>query len=251
MNGGFVKSIIKLLYRLALRKSKMVFFQNEDNQEIALKSKMISEKIPHQIIPGSGVNLGRFAYQKNENDCKNVVFNYIGRVMKDKRIDDYLKAAIIVKEKHHHVVFNVIGFVEETESHYLPEIQQLETQGTIHYCGSVDDVRPLIYASDALVHPSAYGEGVSNVILETAACGRAVITTDVPGCKDCVEDGVTGLMYHAKDVRQLVAKIEKFISMSAVERIKMGEEGRKMVEKKFDRNIVVDAYVQQISQILN
>ena len=180
-----------------------------------------------------------------------LVFNYIGRVMKDKRIDDYLEAARIIKEKHPNVVFNIIGFIEDAESHYLLELQQLESQGIIHYCGSVDDVRPLIYASDAVIHPSAYGEGISNVLLETAACGRAVITTDVPGCKDCVEDGVTGLMYHAKDVAQLVNKIEQFISMVPELRMKMGEAGRKMVESKFDRNMVVDAYIQLISETLN
>lgn len=251
LNGGIVKSIVKLLYRLALRKSNMVFFQNEDNQEIALKAKIISEDIPHQIIPGSGVNLDRFAYQKNQNHDGSVVFNYIGRVMKDKRIDDYLKAAIIVKEKHPNVVFNIIGFIEDAESHYLSELQQLESQDIIHYCGCVDDVCPFIYASDAIIHPSAYGEGISNVLLETAACGRAVITTDVPGCIDCVEDGVTGLVYHVKDVTQLVDKIEQFIAMPPLQRMKMGEEGRKKVERMFDRNMVVDAYIQQISKILN
>lgn len=247
-NGGFVKTIVKWLYKTALRKSRMVFFQNMENQHTAINAGMIRKSSPYKCIPGSGVNLERFKCIEKECSDK-IVFNYIGRVLKDKRIDDYLAAAKIVKVKHPETVFNIIGFIEPTELHYKSLLEQLESKGIIHYCGSVDDVRPLINASDAIIHPSSYGEGISNVLLESAASGKALITTDISGCKECVEDGVSGYIYHAEDVGQLVDKIEQFIALSPIQRKNMGIEGRKKVEKEFDRNIVVKAYLDTIATI--
>lgn len=247
-NGGWVQKIVKCLYKLALRKSKVVFFQNTENEEIAMKAHLLSDYVPHQCIPGSGVNLLRFRCEYNMmgNDKKNVVFNYIGRVLKDKRIDDYLEAAEIIKHRHANTTFKVIGFIEQTEIHYLELLKDMEERGIIQYCGSVDDVRPFIYGADAIIHPSSYGEGISNVLLETAASGRVIITTNIPGCKDCVDDGVSGFIYPAENVSELVMKIEQFIALSPIERQQMGWYGRKKVEREFDRNIVVNAYLKEI-----
>lgn len=250
-NGGLVQRIVIQLYKSALKKSKMVFFQNMENQRTAIDAKLIGREAPYQCIPGSGVNLERFSISpKDYEEDEKVVFNYIGRVLKDKRIDDYLDAAKIIKKKHNNVVFNIIGFIEPTEIHYKQLLAELETQGVIHYCGSVDDVRPYVKASDAIIHPSSYGEGISNVLLESAASGKAIITTDISGCKDCVEDGVSGFIYHAEDVSQLVDKIEKFIALTPQQRKDMGLAGRRKVEKEFDRNIVVNAYLQEIKRIV-
>ena len=245
-NGGIVQQVVKILYRTALRKSKKVFFQNEDNQRVAIQTGLISSKIPHECIPGSGVNLSRFEFKEKTTSDDKVVFNYIGRVLKDKRIDDYLDAAQIIKARYQNAVFNIIGFIEPTELHYQKLLKDLEEKGVVHYCGSVDDVRPLVYVSDAIVHPSSYGEGISNVLLETAACGRAIITTDTVGCKDCVKDNISGLVYHAEDVDQLVQKVESFILMTPEVRRAMGLNGRKFVENQFDRNIVVNKYIDEI-----
>lgn len=248
-NGGFVQRIVITLYRLALRKSKMVFFQNMENQQTAIDSKLIGSKTPYKCIPGSGVNLERFSVAEKESNDQ-IVFNYIGRVLKDKRIDDYLDAAQRIKPKHPETVFNIIGFIEPTELHYKKLLEKLESQGIIHYCGSVNDVRPYVNASDAIIHPSSYGEGISNVLLESAASGKAIITTDISGCKECVDNGVSGFIYHAEDIEQLVDKIEQFIALSPIQRKEMGLAGRKKVEKEFDRNIVVDAYLKLIKQVV-
>lgn len=248
-NGGIVQRIVKLLYKRALKKSKMVFFQNMDNQQTALDAGLVNEKIPYRCIPGSGVNLKRFQVADGKSD-DNVAFNYIGRVLKDKRIDDYLDAAKTIKKSYPNTVFNIIGFIEPTEMHYKNLLAELESNSIIHYCGSVDDVRPYVNASDAIIHPSSYGEGISNVLLETAASGKAIITTDVPGCKDCVDDGVSGFIYHAEDIDSLVQTIEKFLALSPEERKNMGLAGRRKVEKEFDRQIVVDAYLDITEQII-
>lgn len=250
-NGGMMQRVVILLYRMALKKSNMVFFQNIENQQTAINSNLLGKNTPHKCIPGSGVNLERFVISpKDSKDEENVVFNYIGRVLKDKRIDDYLDAARIIKAKYHNVVFNIIGFIEPTEIHYKNLLEELEKQGIVHYCGSVDDVRPYVKASDAIIHPSSYGEGISNVLLESAASGKAIITTDISGCKDCVDDGVTGFIYHANDVSQLVGKIEEFMSLSSQQRKEMGLAGRKKVEREFDRNIVVNEYLHKIKHIV-
>ncbi|WP_455509155.1 glycosyltransferase family 4 protein [Butyricimonas paravirosa] len=246
-NGGFVQRIVKLLYKLALGKSKKVFFQNAENEKVALESCLLPKNVSYQCIPGSGVNLSRF---HNENSMMNVtdsvVFNYIGRILKDKRIDDYLEAARIIKRKYSNVIFNVIGFVESTEIHYLKLLGDMERLGIIHYYGSVDDVRSFIRVSDAIIHPSSYGEGISNVLLETAASGKSIITTDVAGCKDCVDNGISGFVYPAENVKELVTRIEQFIMLSPIERWQMGQLGRKKMEREFDRNIVVNAYLREI-----
>lgn len=245
-NGGFVQRVVKLLYRTALRKSRKVFFQNQENQEIALQTGLVNEKIPYECIPGSGVNLARFDYKEKDTSDDIVVFNYIGRVLKDKRIDDYLDAAKAIKAKYKNTQFNIIGFIEHTEIHYKKLLEELEKDGIVHYCGSVDDVRPLVYASDAIVHPSSYGEGISNVLLESAACGRAAITTDIAGCRDCVDDGVTGYIYEPENVDQLVERIEQFLALTSEQRKAMGKAGRNKVEQQFDRNIVVNAYLKEL-----
>lgn len=248
-NGGIIQRIVITLYKQALRKSKMVFFQNMENQKTAINAKLIASHTSYKCIPGSGVNLERFTVCEKENSDK-VVFNYIGRVLKDKRIDDYLDAAQRIKPKYPETVFNIIGFIEPTEIHYKQLLEKLELQGIIHYCGSVNDVRPLVNASDAIIHPSSYGEGISNVLLESAASGKAIITTDISGCKECVDNGASGFIYHAEDIEQLVDKIEQFISLTPLQRKEMGLAGRRKVEKEFDRNIVVDAYLKMIKQVV-
>lgn len=244
-NGGLVRRIVTLLYKVALRKSRMVFFQNKVNLQTALESGMVKRDARFRMIPGSGVNLEYFPYKEKESN-DTIVFNYIGRVMKDKSVDDYLAAARSIREKYPQTLFNVIGFVEKSEEHYKKELELLEKEGIVHYCGNVDDVRPLIYSSAAIIHPSSYGEGISNVLLETAACGRVCITTKVEGCRDCVDDSVTGFVYPAGNVEALCECIERFIHLSHTQRVEMGRAGRKKVEREFDRRKVVEAYLQEI-----
>lgn len=245
-NGGPVQNIVIEMYKLALRKSRKIFFQNEENMRLAADLGMLRRGVLYECIPGSGVNLERFHYVKRADDSDHIVFNYIGRVLKDKRIDDYLEAAKIIRNRHSQTRFNIIGFIEPDETYYAELLNNLEKDGIIHYCGSVDDVRPYINDSDAIIHPSSYGEGMSNVLLETAASGRAVITTDIAGCRETVDDGISGYIYPAEDVEQLVMAIEKFLKLSAEERIQMGLAGRKKVEKLFDRKTVVKKYLDEV-----
>jgi galacturonosyltransferase len=165
-------------------------------------------------------------------------------------VDDYIEAAKIIHARHPETEFNMMGFVEPTEAHYEKELEELGKEGVVYYRGSLKDVRPMIARAHALIHPSTYGEGMSNVLLETASSGRPIITTDNPGCKETVQDEKTGFIYEGGNVDQLCACIERFLAMKNSERQKMGVLGREHVKANFSRDIVIDAYLTKIQEIL-
>ena len=144
----------------------------------------------------------------------------------------------------------MLGFIEPTEDHYVKILQQQEQRGVVIYHGSQKDVRPFIAKSHAIIHPSTYGEGMSNVLLENASSGRFIITTDNPGCRETVVDGVSGMIYPGGNVDALVEKIEAFLAMPNEQRKAMGQAGRAHVVNGFSRTFVVDAYKEEIAKIL-
>jgi galacturonosyltransferase len=250
---GLMRAFIMGLFKFAYRGAHCIMFQNSTNQKLALEQGMV--KGDHRLIPGSGVDLTRFPLQSypnggNGSQGETVVFNYIGRVLHDKGVDDYIAAAKRIKEKYPNTEFNMIGFIEPTESHYEEDLRILGEQDIVHYRGSQKDVKPFIARAHAIIHPSTYGEGMSNVLLENAASGRFLITTDNPGCRETVVDGQSGYIYPGGNVDALVQKIEAFLAMPNETRKQMGECGRNHVEQNFSRAIVVAAYQEKIKVIL-
>lgn len=250
--GTMMQTFILNLFKLAFRKSACIFFQNEENMKLALKQGLVHGD--YQLIPGSGVNTERFSLQDYPNggngiEGDTVVFNYIGRVLHDKGVDDYIEAAKRIKKNYPNTEFNIIGFIEPTENHYEKEMKELENNGIVIYRGQQKDVKPFIERAHAIIHPSTYGEGMSNVLLENASSGRFLITTDNPGCKETVLDGSTGFLYHGGDVDALVRRIEEFLSLENAQRKEMGIKGRTYVQEHFSRDIVVDAYIERIRDI--
>lgn len=251
--SGIKKAFILWLFKLAYRGAACVMFQNSTNMKLAVESRMI--KGDYKLIPGSGVDLKRYPVQKypeggDGKTGETVVFNYIGRIMHDKGVDDYIAAAKRIKKIYPNTEFNMLGFVEPTEKHYESEIEELEKQNIVKYRGSQKDVKPWIGRAHAIVHPSTYGEGMSNVLLENASSGRFLITTDNPGCQETVLDGESGYIYHGGDVDALVKAIEEFLKLENKDRKSMGLRGRKHVEDSFSRELVIDAYKEKIKNIL-
>ena len=211
----------------------------------------------YELIPGSGVDLERFPVQPypaggNGKEGESIVFNYIGRILHDKGVDDYIEAAKIIRAKYPKTEFNLIGFIEPTESHYEIELKELEKNNIVKYRGSQKDVRPFIARAHAIIHPSTYGEGMSNVLLENASSGRPIITTNNPGCQETVNNGKSGFIYQGGNVSDLVNTIERFLTKEDNEQRKiMGLEGRKKIEKEFSRSIVIKTYKEKIEKILN
>ena len=242
-NGGILQKIALFLYKTGLRKANCVFLQNRFNLDFFEKHRITKAK--KRLIPGSGVNLGRFQVKPLPKDTQE--FLYIARVMKEKGIEEYLAAARKVKEQYPDAKFHILGYCEEA---YEDVLKQAMDEGAIVYHGSVNDVRPYLYGVQCLVHPSFYPEGMSNVCLEASACGRAVITTRRPGCEETVEDAVTGYLVPQQDAEALTEAILMFLSLSYEQKVEMGLAARARVERVFDRNIIVNAYEEEIKNIL-
>ena len=252
MNSKLVELFVTQLLRIVFRRAECVMFQNSVNMEFAKSKKMV--KGNSKLIPGSGVNTERFALLKypDGGDGKTggkVIFNYIGRVLHDKGVDDYIEAAKRLKKKYPLTEFRMVGFIEPSESHYEKELQNLTENKIINYVGNQKNVIPFIEASHCTILPS-YGEGMSNALLESASSGRPVISTDNQGCRETFIDGVSGLMYHSADVDELCEKIEAFLQMPNEKREGMGIKGREYIKENFSREIVVDAYLQKINELI-
>lgn len=251
---GLMKRFIMWLFKFAYRKSACMMFQNATNMQVAIDQGMVKGK--YRLIPGSGVDTDRYPLQPypEGGDGKTgapVVFNYIGRILHDKGVDDYIEAAKRIKKEYPQTEFNMLGFIEPTESHYEQDLAELEKQDIVKYRGSQKDVKPFIARAHCTIHPSTYGEGMSNVLQESASSGRFLITTNNPGCQETVENDKTGLIYSGGDVDALVHTIERFLALPNSQRKLAGELGRKRMEEMFSRKIVIKAYKEEISRILS
>ncbi len=252
--SGLKRRVITALFKYAYRRSACIMFQNATNMQLAKDQGMVSGEC--RLIPGSGVDTDRYPLQEypeggNGITGPTVVFNYIGRILHDKGVDDYIEIAKRIRNKYPATEFNMLGFIEPTEeSHYGPLLKKLDAQGIIKYRGSQNDVKPFITRSHAIIHPSTYGEGMSNVLLENASSGRFLITTDNPGCKETVEDNVTGYIYGGGDVNALEIKIVNFLALKNEVRKEMGIKGRERVKRDFSRQIVINSYLEVIKTII-
>lgn len=242
-NPGSLQLVTVMLYKLALCKAQMVFFQNTANQMFLRRKGVIRGS--YDLLPGSGVNLEEYRlanYPRGET----VNFLFISRVMKQKGIDQYLDAAKAIRKKHPDTRFHICGVCEQEYAGVLAELQE---QGIIRYHGVVKNMAQMQKISACTIHPSFYPEGMSNVLLESCASGRPIITTDRPGCREAVEDGVNGFLIKQRDSGDLIEKIEKFLSLSWEQRRDMGLAGRVKVEREFDRRIVIDRYLEEVKKI--
>ena len=241
-NGGLMQKISTFLYRIGLRKADTVFFQNQANLDFMKENRVVSSYC--ELIPGSGVSLERFPYIEYPKH-ETIDFVYVGRLMKEKGFDLYSSAAEIIKEKYPDTRFHVCGDYEED---YKDRIDDLVNRNIVIYHGLVEDMKEIYSSIDCTVHATYYPEGMSNVLLESLSCGRPIITTDRPGCREIVDDGVNGFLIRQKDLDDLIEKIEKFIALSYDERKQLGINGRRKVENEFDRNIVIRHYLDAIQR---
>ncbi len=242
--GGIIKNITKKLYKYACGKADIVFFQNYSNSSFFISEGMVNQsKIKH--IPGSGVNTGTFQPVKKNTDDSIVRFLYIGRIMKEKGIDEFLEAAKEITEVYDNVEFLLIGNFEEEQ--YKDIVMSIDNP-KIQYFGYSRDIRNEIKDVDCIVNPS-YHEGMSNVLLEGAAMGKPLIASNIPGCKEIIEEGKNGFLFNVRSADSLKEKIVHFLELTPEERIQMGQYSRKKTQLEFDRNIVIDEYIKAINTI--
>lgn len=241
---GLLQKFTILLYKVCMRKTYLVFFQNDANRRFCLEHGMVQGRT--RLIPGSGVNLSFHTLKPYPAEDEPVRFLFISRIRREKGIDEYLAAAEAIRKECPNTEFHILG---ECEGHYEERLRRMTDEGIVVYHGSQSDVRPFIERAACLIHPSFYPEGMSNVLLEACAAGRPVITTDRPGCGEIVDDGKTGFLVRQQDAADVIAKVRKFLSMPHDERKSMGLAARMKVEREFDREIVVRAYEEEIKSL--
>ena len=239
----------RTLYRNALSQTKKVFFQNNDDMNLFIERKFVKSTIAERI-PGSGIDYKKFSpINLKSNDSNSFIFLFIGRLIKDKGIFEYVNAARIIKKNYPNAVFNVMGpfWTQNLKNNTIThtELQNWIDEGVIDYLGEKKDVRKFIAEADCIVLPS-YREGTSNTLLEAASMEKPAITTNTTGCKEIVSDNETGFLCRVKDELDLADKMKKMILLSSEERREMGKKARQKIIAEYDKQIVIQAYLKAI-----
>lgn len=238
-NVGLMPKISLTLYKIGLKKAQKVLFQNTENRDFFIKQGIYKGNCA--MIPGSGVNLKRFHLMEYPmEDTINFVF--VGRVMKEKGIEEFLEMAIFIRNRYPNTRFHICGSVEGA---YKGKLEELGREGIIIYHGMITDMTSIYAFTHCTVLPS-YHEGMANVLLESAACGKPIITSNIAGCREAVDDGINGFLVDVKNSFSLIEKVEKFLSLDFNQRKQMGVVGRKKMEVEFDRNFVINAYLREL-----
>jgi glycosyltransferase involved in cell wall biosynthesis len=242
LSGGFLQRIAEGLYRRAFRNLGVVFFQNEDDRDLFLERRLVTQQ-QARLLPGSGIDLIHFAATDYPPESDAPVLLMIARLLRDKGVLEYVAAARKVKSDHPRARFQLLGAVDAANRTAIDAatVKSWQEEGVIEYLGTADDVRPHIAAAYCVVLPS-YREGAPRTLIEAAAMARPLIATDVPGCRSVVDDGVTGYLCKVRDADDLAWRVDTFLALPPPERAQMGLAGRAKVAKSFDQAIVVQAY---------
>lgn len=230
------------MYKTGLKKARAVFFENQFNADEFVNRHIIPRE-KEVVLNGAGVNLELYQFKPYPSEENGIHILYLGRIMKEKGIEETFAAMERLKPKYgDKVVFDVVGFFEDE---YKERVEQLQKDGIIVFHGFQPNPRPY-YASAHAVVQASYHEGMNNVLLEGAATGRALITTDIPGCREAVEEGVNGFLCKKQDVDTLADCIEQFLNLTTERRKGMGEAARKKMENEFDKKMIVRQTVEVI-----
>ncbi|WP_309498685.1 glycosyltransferase family 4 protein [Sulfurovum sp.] len=256
LNDGLSSKIARMLYKIALRVPKKVFYQNAHDRELFVQSKLVKEA-KTDLLPGSGIDTDTFKPLTDvKKDPEVVRFLFIARLVKDKGLAEFVEAARIIKNleftmnTYKKPEFHILGAYYPgnptaiTES----EMRVWEEEGSVAYIGTSDDVQSVIAEADCVVLPS-YREGLSRVLLEAASMAKPIITTNVPGCKEVVDEGINGYLCEVKDANSLAEQMKKMMLLSDDERRGMGKKGREKVMKEFDEKIVIEKYKKTIAEL--
>jgi len=240
--------LARYLYAFALRFPITVFFQNADDRDLFIRKRFVQET-KTALLPGSGIDLRRFRPRRTRAKRR---YLFVGRLIQDKGIYEFVEAARLLRNRHPTAEFAVLGglYTENPTAVSSSTLDGWIEEGLIRYLGSTDDVASELAAAECVVLPS-YREGLSRVLLEAAAMARPIVTTDVPGCRDVVDDGLTGFLCRSRDRSDLAAKMERMMRLPAAERTAMGKRGRRKVESQFDEKIVIDRYLKVINAVVD
>lgn len=240
-----LNSLVSALYQYSLRFNRLVFFQNPDDRDLFIKNRMVTGPDYTRLMNGSGVDLDHFSGCSLQDGTHDQCFLLVARLLADKGIREYVAAARVLKQKYPAAKFQLLGPLDSNPTSCQPlELAAWQQEGVVEYCGVTIDVRPFLKAATVFVLPS-YREGTPRSALEAMAIGRAIVTTDAPGCREVVIAGKNGFLVPIKDAAPLAEAMEKFILEPNLA-IQMGRESRGMAEAKFDVHKVNSLLLQQM-----
>jgi len=247
IDNKILSLLVKRLYKYSLSLSKHTFFQNLDDEKL-FKDNDLVLKNRFSLIPGSGVDIQKFS-PVDSCDSNLINFLMVGRLIRDKGIFEYIEAAKEVKKKFCNVEFGILGPIDDKSRNSIDFdfIKRVEEKGIVKYFGSTDDVKKFLSKTNCVILPS-YREGSPRSIMEASAMQIPVLASNVPGCRQVVKNGVTGFLFEKKNSKDLVRKIEKFISLTDSQKRRMGIEGRKKMLKEFDESFIFRLYDDIISK---
>ena len=237
--AGFFREIIVRLWKTALRSAKCVFFENEENAQIFCDLSIVKKEQIH-VLHGAGVNLEDFPFAEYPEDESLIHFLFIGRIMREKGMDELLEAIECLQQQYRNVRLDILGRCEE---HYELRLKELEERGIIKYYGYQEDVQMYIRQAHAFVLPS-YHEGMANTLLEAAAMGRPLITSNIHGCMEAVLDGETGYLCEVKNSESLMHQMERFMNLSYQQKCSMGKKSHDYVAEYFDKENIVQETIE-------
>lgn len=252
INESITSKIARFLYKLSQARSSKIFFQNDEDRSLFIEHQ-IAVNVPNDRLPGSGVDLSRFSFTPAPADNK-VRFLLVARMIYEKGILQYVNAARILKKEYGgNVEFNLLGFLDVNHpSAVLPsDMNSWVNEGIVNYLGVSNYVENEIANVDCMVLPSYYREGVPKSLLEAGAMGKPIVTTDNVGCRETVDDGINGFLCVPRSTESLIDKLKIIINMSHEQRLFMGKCSHKKMQKDFNEKVVIDKYLQSISEILN
>ena len=232
--------LVTTMYKFAFKKANTVFFENEENRDIIVSKGIISKEKTH-CLHGAGVNVEEYGFTDYPSD-ENIHFLFIGRIMREKGVDELFEAANKLKEENTNAVIDIVGPFEDN---YEAIVNELNDSGIINYHGYQSDVKPFIKQAHCFVLPS-WHEGMANTLLECGAMGRPLITSNIHGCLEAVQDGVTGYLCNVKDADDLYKKMKQFIELPYEQKAEMGRLSHEYVASVFDKKKVVEETVREI-----
>jgi glycosyltransferase involved in cell wall biosynthesis len=247
---NWLYQVVKLLYKRALRKTREVWFLNNEDAKIFINEHIVNiEKV--KVLPGEGIDTDYFSFPQRiaKKDSEPFTFLMSTRLLKSKGISLYADAARILKKKNYTVRFELIGFFEQhhPDSISQEDLDRWQKEGLIHYGGFAKDVRPFLQRADCFVFPSFYNEGVPRCLMEAASMELPVITSNNRGCKEVVMNNTTGFLCHLHDPFDLADKMERMINLPLEERTRLARNGRALVIKKFNIKHVIDVYIATLN----
>jgi glycosyltransferase involved in cell wall biosynthesis len=248
LSGGLLGRFVSLLYMLAFRKAAVVYFQNVEDRNLFVGDRLVRAD-QARLLPGSGINLKRFAMTALPLGA-HIRFLMVARLLGDKGVREYVEAARIARRIVPEARFGLLGAIDDGNRTAISadELAEWVREGVIDYLGEVSDVRPQLAEATVIVLPS-YREGLPRSLLEGAAMGRPLIATDVPGCRELVEDGVNGFLCRARDRDSLSAAMIRMATLDEGVRAKMGARSRQLAEERFNEELVTKAYVMALAEL--